>query len=56
MDNEKYVFRRQFVLGPNYIKSFPKWNKVIINDKFFLSVHPDLDALKVTFKENTIVF
>lgn len=55
MDNEKYLFRRQFLLGSSYIKSFPKWNKVSINDKFFLSVHPDLDVLKVTFKENTIV-
>ncbi|RPH51736.1 MAG: hypothetical protein EHM85_05530 [Desulfobacteraceae bacterium] len=55
MDNEKYLFRRQFVLGPSYIKSFPKWNRVSINDKFFLSVHPDLNVLKVTFKENTII-
>jgi hypothetical protein len=55
MDNEKYLFRRQFVLGPNYIKSFPKWNKVSINNKLFLSAHPDLEVLKVTFEEKIIV-
>lgn len=55
MDDEKYLFRRQFILGSHYIKSFPKWNKVSINDEFFLSIHPDLDVLKITFKENTIV-
>ena len=55
MDNEQYLFRRQFVLGPSYIKGFQKWNKVSIDDTFFLSVHPDLDVLKVTFKESSIV-
>ena len=55
MDNEKYLFRRQFILGPKFINSFPKWNKVSINNKLFLTVHPDLEVLKVTFEENTIV-
>lgn len=55
MDNDKYLFRRQFVLGSNDLKSFPKWSKVSINGKLFVSAHPDLDVLKVTFKENTIV-
>jgi len=55
MDNEKYLFRRQFILGCHYIERFPKWNTVSINDSFFLTVHPDLDVLKVSFEGKTIV-
>jgi len=55
MDKEKYLFRRQFVLGPNFIKSFPKWNKISINNELFLTAHPDLEVLKITFEENIIV-
>jgi len=55
MDSEKYLFRRQFILGPNYIEGFEKWNKVSISEKLFLQAHPDLELLKVTFEENTFV-
>ena len=55
MDNEKYLFRRQFILGPRYAKSLEKWNKVSLDNKLFLNVHPDLEILKVTFGEKIIV-
>ena len=55
MDTEKYLFRRQFILGACYINGLPKWKKICVADKFFLSVHPDLEVSTVTFKENTIV-
>jgi hypothetical protein len=55
MDNEKYLFRRQFVLGSRYLSRFPKWKNISISAKFFLSVHPDLDVFEVTYKETTIV-
>ena len=55
MDNEKYLFRRQFILGSRYINNYPNWNKVSINDEFYLTVHPELDVLKVAFEGKTIV-
>lgn len=55
MISEKYLFRRQFILGPKFIRSFQKWKKISINKKLFLTIHPDLEVLKVTFKENIIV-
>lgn len=55
MDNEKYLFRRQFILGPRYAKSLEKWNKVSLDNKLFFNVHPDLEILKVTFGEKIIV-
>ena len=55
MDNDKYLFRRQFILGPEFINSFSKWNKISINNELFIKAHPDLEVLKVTFEEKTIV-
>ena len=55
MDKDKYLFRRQFILGPNYTKKHRKWNKISISDKLFVSVHPDLDVVKVSDREDTIV-
>lgn len=55
MDNAKYLFRRQFVLGPNYINNFPKWNKIAVSDKLFLSVHPDLEVSNFQFEGTTII-
>lgn len=55
MVNERYLFRRQFILGTHYIKGLERWNKVIIDNKLFLTVHPDLEVLKITFEEKIIV-
>ena len=55
MDNDKYLFRRQFILGIHYVDSLEKWNKVSVTDGFCLTAHPDLEVTRVAFKDNTIV-
>ena len=37
------LYRRQFILGPRYLKKFSRWKKKRINQNLFLMVHPDLE-------------
>ena len=55
MDKEKYLFRRQFILGSHYVESLERWKKVAIDDRMFLTAHPDLEVSKITTEEKTIV-
>ncbi|GAB4388031.1 MAG: hypothetical protein Kow0025_04970 [Thermodesulfovibrionales bacterium] len=43
MDSAKYFRRRQFVLGPEHME-FEGWERVKIEDKCLLTVHPDLNV------------
>ncbi|MFC2160402.1 hypothetical protein ACFLRX_01985 [Acidobacteriota bacterium] len=40
-DQIKFFRRRQFVLGPKHL-NYKGWNKLIIDDKHLLTIHPDL--------------
>jgi hypothetical protein len=40
---EKYLFRRQFLLGPDFVEQLPHWEKLKIADKLFATIHPDLN-------------
>lgn len=51
----KLVYRRQFLLGPQYIDNLSSWNKVKLADKYFLTVHPDLSITMVNFNSNYII-
>ncbi len=42
METEKYLFRRQFILGPRPCGAFEKWKQIKVADDLHLSVHPDL--------------
>jgi hypothetical protein len=42
LDEDKLLYRRQFVLGPRYLDGFPKWKRISIKDPYFLTIHPDL--------------
>jgi len=37
------LYRRQFILGPRYLKKFSRWKKKRINQNLFLTIHPDLE-------------
>ena len=41
-EREKFLFRRQFLLGPEFADSFPSWKRVSLRDDLRLTVHPDL--------------
>jgi hypothetical protein len=50
----RLLYRRQFILGPKYIK-FAGWKREKISNNLFLTVHPDLEATKVRSRNNFIV-
>lgn len=41
-DEEKYLFRRQFILGDRFIPDLTTWNRCKVNGHLFLTAHPDL--------------
>jgi hypothetical protein len=51
---EKLLFRRQFILSPNSLKEFPWWKRLKIREKFFLTIHPDLNAYQVNCNDKSI--
>jgi len=55
MDNNKCLFRRQFILGPHFINNLPEWKMVKYDEKYFLTVHPELEVSKATFDKNIFV-
>ena len=42
---EKHLFRRQFILGPDFIEQFHYWKKLKIVDRLFATIHPDLNCV-----------
>ena len=51
---EKLLFRRQFVLGPNYVEAFQSWKRVKVNNMIYLTVHPDLSTYKADYENKSI--
>jgi hypothetical protein len=46
-ERERLLFRRQFVLGPNFLNKFSSWQKAKIGDHLFLNAHPDLELTQI---------
>ena len=51
---DKFLFRRQFILGPHFIENFTSWKKIKIKDKFCLTVHPDLNTYQCVVKDTSV--
>lgn len=54
MDRVKFFRRRQFVLGPDYV-DYEGWKRLKLEDKYLLTVHPDLLTTVVEQQENKVV-
>ena len=50
----RLTFRRQFVLGQDFVKRFPLWSRVKIDKSMYLTVHPDLEVRHVAKKNKSI--
>ncbi|WP_368905699.1 hypothetical protein [Bacillus wiedmannii] len=50
-----YKFRRQFVLGPEYLSYLHGWERTKIDDNNYITSHPDLDKASVQI-EGTSLF
>jgi hypothetical protein len=55
MNEERYLFRRQFLLGPTRVSGFPTWPRLELEDGLHLTVHPDLPITLEEHREKKIV-
>lgn len=53
-DRVKFFRRRQFVLGPEYI-DYEGWRRIKVEDRYLLTVHPDLAVTSVEEQQNKAV-
>jgi hypothetical protein len=51
---ERLQFRRQFYLGPEFLREFPAWNRMTVDGTLCLTVHPDLETYQATNKGKSI--
>lgn len=54
-DKNNLLYRRQFILGPRYIKRSNQWKRRRIAQNLFLSVHPDLELNYVSKKHISLI-
>ncbi len=47
-------FRRQFFLGPEFIKEFPAWTRGNVGAAYCLTVHPELEICQVTNENKSV--
>lgn len=46
-DLERLLFRRQFILGPQFVERFPLWKRLTVRKSICITVHPDLQTCVV---------
>ncbi len=51
---EVLLYRRQFVVGPCFLDSFPSWKRLRIGARFCLTAHPDLSTCQVSEGDRSI--
>jgi hypothetical protein len=51
---ETLSFRRQFVLGPRFVDTFPSWQRIVVDTILHLTVHPDLDVCHIARHDKSI--
>lgn len=55
MDSTDLLFRRQFILAPKELTSFRKWKNDKLSNGYHVSVHPDLQYLRVQRGDDFII-
>jgi hypothetical protein len=50
---EKLLYRRQFVVGPQFAEKFPSWTRVAIRDGVSVTAHPELDVTQARDRERS---
>jgi len=54
MDRHKFLFRRQYILGPRHLTHLKSWKKLIITPSVCVTVHPDLQTEQAIHNGNSI--
>jgi hypothetical protein len=47
MEFNNNLYKRQFILGPGFVDKLEGWNKIKINEDYFLTTHPCLETNSV---------
>ncbi len=55
MDLQRFLHRRQYLLGPDYIMGHQNWKRFRLSEGFLLSVHPELGVTQVSDGDNSLV-
>ena len=55
INEEKHLFRRQFILGPELPNDLPHWKSREVENGLYLSTHPDLQVTSAVSKGNTVI-
>jgi len=54
-DVEKLLFRRQFLIGPTTFQPNKYWDSIKLNHDLYVSIHEDLDFIRKTEGDNTVI-
>jgi len=54
-DRARLLFRRQFVLGPRFVDTLAKWQRIEVKPSVRLTVHPDLPVVHASDGSASIV-
>lgn len=48
-------FRRQFAIGSTPFHGFDQWNKAVISNRYYLTVHPDLELTQIRLEGRELI-
>ena len=46
LSEDRYLFRRQFIMGPHFVEPLYSWKRLTINNILHATIHPDLDFVQ----------
>lgn len=52
--SEELLYRRQFILGPQFISGFRSWKKFKLNDFLYITHHPELPICHVQHEDKAL--
>lgn len=53
-NTDKYLYRRQYILGPRFDESLENWQKIKISKEYYLTAHRDLNVTECHFQNRSI--
>ncbi len=54
-DQNAYLFRRQFLIGPRPVELYKNWSHLKVKSDLFITAHPDLSLNSVRSEDRTLV-
>ena len=54
MDRTNLLYRRQFIMGTEYISTLKDWNFHKVDNQYRISYHPDLELTEIVYNSHKI--